>query len=70
MVIYNLDKEHEFIDATVYADEDLTESHGKVVEKFTNEEEQVSFRTDTGFEFTSWDVEYFDCDNTIVLFKE
>ena len=70
MVTYDLDKEHEFIGSTVYTNDELTESCGKVVEVFTDKSGQVSFRTDNGFEFSSWDVESFDCEDTIILFED
>ena len=61
---------HEYFGAIVYANEDLTESYGKVTRKFTDTDGRVSFETDQGFAFTSWDVESFDCDNTIVLYED
>ncbi len=70
MYTTDLDKTHEFIGSTVYTNDDLTESCGKVVESFTDESGQVCFKTDSDFQFSSWDVESFDCEDTIILFED
>ena len=67
MYTTDLNKDHEFIGANVYDSAEII-NFGKVTEMLEDANHYVTFKTDSGYEFSSWDVESFDMDNTIILF--